>query len=190
MKSEDESLAEIPKEFYSTSSGGLFQNCIECDKYLLDPGTEYLIEKAMKNYPGFTAQDTIFDYAICMDCAMAMHQKMSKESLSKMEAYFKEHLDPSKRNADLSMDNPEGFTERCLIKETSKSESSEFQVYAHCLGDKIFLGNPPYMICGEAMEEVMSILSKATKDELGGFFNKHFSPDPDLFQTDPKLILI
>lgn len=183
---------DIPKEFYSASTGSPFDRCIECDKFLLDGKTEYLIEKAVKNYPGYQAQDTLFDYAICMTCAQAMHAKMSKESLEKMQQYFADNVDLKERQKDSEIEDLGILTQKCMIKKTSRTESTEFQLYAHCVGDKVFMGNPPYLISGEAMEEVMELLSKATKDELGGFFEKHFSPDPDLFENDPnrRLILI
>lgn len=46
------------------------------------------------------------------------------------------------------------------------------------------------MICEEAMEEIMELLSKETKEVLGGFLDKHLTPDPDLFSNDPSKTLI
>lgn len=188
---DNEMLTEIPEEFYSASTGSLFDKCIECEKNLLEGDTEYLIEKAVKNYPGYKAKDVLFDYAICMECATKMHEKMSKESLATIQEYFENNIDFKSKMEAVESGDMDRLTQNCLIKNTPKSESAEFQLYAHCRGDKLFMGNPPYVICGEAMEEVMELLSKSTKDELGGFFNKHFSPDPDLFEKDPsRLILI
>ena len=84
---------EIPKEFYSFETKAPFEFCIECNKYLLDEGTEYLIEKAIKNYEGYEAQDVIFDYAICMECAEDMRNQISKESWESMMRYFQENID-------------------------------------------------------------------------------------------------
>ncbi|MFT6866373.1 MAG: hypothetical protein ACJA08_001204 [Cyclobacteriaceae bacterium] len=187
---DDNLYRDIPKEFYSASTGIPFDRCIECDKYLLEENTEYLIEKAIKNYPGYKAQDTLFDYAICMDCAQAMHGKMSKESLENIQLYFTENVDLKERSNKSQTEDLSTLTQKCMIKDTLRNESTEFQLYAHCVGGKVFMGNPPYLISGEAMEEVMTVLSKATKDELGGFFDKHFSPDPDFFESDPKRRLI
>lgn len=187
---DDQLKRDIPKEFYSASTGEPFQECIECNKYLLDEETEYLIEKAMKNYKGFKARDTIFDYAICMDCAKEMHGKMSKESLSTLQNYFAKNVNLEQRITDSKTLDLASLTQSCMIKGIERGETDEFQIYAHCVGNKVFMGNPPYLICSEAMEEVTGMLSKSTKDELGGFFDKHFSPDPDLFEVDPKTKLI
>ncbi|WP_258102937.1 hypothetical protein [Marinoscillum sp. MHG1-6] len=185
-------LKPIPREFYSASTGVLFAHCIECDKNLLDGDTEYLIEKAVKNYPGYDAQDTIFDYAICLSCAHQMHSKMSAESLNKIQDYFNENIDFAHKQQLMEQGQAEMMTQTCMIKGTPRDGSSEFQLYAHCKGNQLVMGNPPYMISGEAMEEIIELLSESTKDELGGFFNKHFSPDPDLFEnpTPKRLILV
>jgi hypothetical protein len=83
---------EIPKIFYSYQTQKPFSNCLVCSCYLLEDQT-YIIEKALKKHPGFTAQDVIFDYAICLSCALKMRQEFSKESLEKINAYFAEHVD-------------------------------------------------------------------------------------------------
>ncbi len=185
-------LIDIPEEFRSATTGGFYEHCIECDKYLLDEGTPYLIEKVMKNYVGYKAQDTIVDYAICMDCAQKMHQKMSKESLAATQQFFKERVDiDAQVNLDMSdTDDSLGFTNKCLVRKKTKDECSEYQVYAFCRGNQMSLETPPYMICGEAMEELMELLSDSTKDELGGFFDRHFAPDPTLFEGAPNKRLI
>ena len=68
-KGHSEHTIDIPSEFYSFSSGVLFDRCIDCDKYLLEKDTEYFIEKAIRQYDGYKARDVIFEYAICFQCA-------------------------------------------------------------------------------------------------------------------------
>ena len=179
----------IPKQFYSFETNALFDHCIECNKYLLEADTEYLIEKAFKSYEGFEAKDVIFDYAICMDCAEKMRNDISRESWNQMMRYFQENMDISAR-LEMSHQPPEESINQCMIKKTSIDDCREYQVFAHCKGTKLNMQNPPYMISGAVMEELMPLLSQATKDEMDGFFNKHFSPDPSFFEPTPKLILI
>ncbi len=180
----------IPKEFYSATTHAPFDSCLACGVNVLDGSTVYLIEKAIKTYPGYDAKDTLFDYAICMACAEDVHKQLSKESMGKIEAYFAEHVDMQAKIKSVQMDDPTSLTRKCLIKNTDRNESREYQLYAQCIGDQIILDHPPYMICGEAMEEIMDVLSKETKEVLGGFLDEHFSPDPDLFSTDPSRTLI
>ena len=180
----------IPKDFYSFETDAPFERCIQCDKYLLDDDTEYIIEKAVKNYEGYSAKDVVFDYAICMDCAEEMRKEISKESWQSMMNYFQENMDVAAR---LEMQNrtPEENLKVCMIKQTAVDSCNEYQIYAHCRGKNLNMDNPPYMISGAVMEELIPLLSDKTIDEMNGFMNKHFSPDPSLMEpTPPRLVLL
>jgi len=179
----------IPSEFYSFETNSPFDKCIECEKYLLDEGTEYLIEKAVKNYEGYEAKDVVFDYAICMDCADKMRKEISKESWEKMMQYFQDNMDLENR-IEMSTQDPKENLNQCMIKKTSMDQCKEYQVFAHCNGTKLNMQNPPYMISGEVMDELLTLLSEQTIDEMNGFFKKHFSPDPSFFEPTPKLVLV
>ena len=181
---------DIPKEFYSFETNAPFERCIECEKYLLDDETEYIIEKAVKNYEGYAAKDTVFDYAICMDCAEHMRKKISKESWSSMMRYFQENMDIERR-LEMQHKHPEENLKTCMIKKTQIDDCREYQIYAHCKGGRLNMDNPPYLISGEVMEELIPLLSDKTIDDMNGFLNKHFSPDPTLMEpVPPRLILV
>lgn len=182
-------MNEITKAFYSFETNAPFEKCIECNRYLLDENTEYLIEKAIKNYPGYSAKDVVFDYAICMDCAEDMRKEISKESWSAMMNYFNRNVDFQARvkMANKSIEENVG---KCLIKGKAVNECTEYQIYAHCKGKNFNMSNPPYVICGEALDELIELLSDKTIDEMNRFFNKHFSPDPSIMEPTPRLILV
>jgi len=180
---------QIPEEFFSYETNAPFEHCIECNKYLLEKGTEYLVEKAIKNYEGYEARDVIFDYAICMDCADKMRKQISQESWGNMMRYFQENIDFESR-MKMSEQSAAQNLSHCLIKKKNIEDCREYQVFAHCIGTKLNKANPPYVISGEVMEELIPILSDKTIDEMNGFFNKHFSPDPSFFEPTPKLVLI
>ncbi len=186
--SEDQ-YQDIPKEFYSFETNQPFENCVECEKYLLDD-SDYIIEKAMKQYPGYDATDTVFDYAICMDCALRMREEFSEKSLKNVDNYFGKNvnkLTTPQSEKDLDMDDCLG---KCVIKDHHKSELNEYQIYAYCRGNKLFKGIPPYMVSGHAIDEILPLLSNETIDFLNGFYNKHFSPDPTMMEPDPRLVFI
>ena len=180
---------EIPTSFYSFETKQPFDRCIECNKYLLEEGTEYLVEKAIKNYDGYDAQDVIFDYAICLDCAEKMRKQISKESWQSMMNYFQQNMNITDR-LELSQSHPDENIKKCMIKKTTVEDCREYQIFAHCNGRHLNMQNPPYMISGAVMEELMPLLPDKTVDEMNGFFNKHFSPDPSFFEPSPKLILV
>ena len=178
---------EIPSIFHCYDSKQPFERCIDCDKYLLEDDSEYFIEKAIKNYKGFKAQDVIFEYAICATCAEKMRKKISKESMEYIEAFFSNHVDINKRMEVMqnNPENPEAWMEHCLINGAMKSELEEFQLYAHCKGKHLELSTMPYMISGAALDEIAHILSDQTKDELDNFLNQHFGPPPELEELLP-----
>lgn len=181
---------EIPKEFYSFQTKQPFERCIECDRFLLDGETEYLIEKAVRTYEGYDATDVVFDYAICMNCAEDLRKEISSESWSHIMSYFQENMDVEKRLRMMEEEKPSNNLQSCMIKGTSASDCKEYQIYAHCKGTHLNMENPPYLISGEVMDELLPLLSDKTIDEMNGFFNKHFSPDPSFFEPTPKLILV
>ena len=77
-----------------------------------------------------------------------------------------------------------------MIKKMKVDDCREYQIYAHCKGQRLNMDNPPYMLSGEVMEELLPLLSNETIDEMNGFMNKHFAPDPSLMEpTPPRLIL-
>lgn len=181
---------DIPKDFYSFETNTPFDHCIECNKYLLDDDTEYIIEKAVRNYQGFTAKDVVFDYAICMDCAEHMRKEISKESWAAMMRYFQENIDVAYRR-EMQLNHPDQVIKNCMIKKTPMESCEEYQIYAHCKGTKLNTSNPPYMLSGAVMDELLPLLSDKTVDDMNRFMNKHFSPDPSLMEpVPPRLILL
>ena len=181
---------EIPPLFYSFESGDLFKKCIECEREL-DDQCDYVIEKAMRTYPGYKATDVIFDYALCINCAMKIRESFSKKSLEALDQYFMNGA--TKRIVIVNEKgefNVDECVNTCMIKGTKASELLEFQVYAYCRGKSLSREVPPYMVSNEALDEVLPLLSNETQDILNGFFNKHFSPDPSIIQPLPKLVLV
>ncbi len=191
MKYSEDELKDIPRYLYSYVDEKPFSNCIECEKFLLDGETEYLIERICKNYPDYTATDIVFDYAICMECAMRMHSKMSKHSQKVLQEYFVNNMDIEGRkeqiNNNVSIDDS---LAKCIVSGDSASDCKEYQVCAHCVGNQVYMGNPPYMLSGVVLEEIMNILSNETQDIMNGFYNKHRPPVPGLHEPDPVLILV
>ncbi|RED94130.1 hypothetical protein [Marinoscillum furvescens] len=192
MKEENPEFVPIEKAFHSFETDAPFSHCLECEKYLLDEGTNYLIEKAVRNYQGFRAKDVIFDYAICLECAQELQKGISKESLSVMQDYMQRHFASEGRLRQLqeSQGNIPGLIEQCMVTGKSADTCEEYQIFAFCSGDKINLTMPPYMVSGQVLDELQELLSDSTRDHLNGFFNKHFTPAPGLMEPDPRFILL
>lgn len=177
----------IPQEFYSLENNTQFDRCLECDKYLLGGDTDYFIEKAIKKYDGFTAHDVIFEYAICMTCAEKIRMSLSKESMQSLEQYFIQNVDAQKRFELMQSDsdNYQDWLNNCLISGKSTNGLTEYQLFAQCRGNQMILGQMPYLVSGEILENIAELLSPETKDELDNFSKKHFGPDPKLAEELP-----
>ncbi|MDW3196967.1 MAG: hypothetical protein R8G66_31610 [Cytophagales bacterium] len=180
----------IPPLFYSFESDDLFKKCIECERPL-DDDCDYVIEKAFRNYPGYKAKDVIFDYALCMNCALEIRESFSKKSLEAMDQYFAQHTQSRIVLVDEEGNfNVDECLSSCLVKGTKVTDLTEYQIYAHCRGKQLSSQIPPYMVSNEAVDDMLPLLSNETQDILNGFFNKHFSPDPSIMNPVPKIVLV
>ena len=175
------STSAIPKIFQK-SAGGSLSDCIMCNRNVLAPAQDYLIEKVVRVYPEFKKTEIIFEYAMCLVCAEAMHNELSEESRQRMEAYFALHVDLKKREALVKPKRAsfKSWIGNCLIKGTPIKNSLEYSLYAHCSGKKMVYDFFPYAISGEVMEEVNGLLSSHTRQVLDDFIGKHFSGPPEV----------
>ena len=184
---------KIPELFYSDATKQKFQFCIECNNYLLNSGKFYVIEKAVRNYKKFNTRDTLFEYALCMDCEEAIWDTISKSSAEKLEEYYSGNIDYERRlrryekleTRDLHL-----MTSRCLIKDISIDETDEYILVAFCQDEYIIVHYAPYMICGEAMDEVGQLLSNKTIEIMDDFVGRNLGIPPEFEVKDkPRLIL-
>ena len=186
---------EIPDIFYSDANKNMFTHCINCNKYLLEDGVQYLIEKAIKRYHKFDSVDTIFEYAICMDCYEEMRKSFSEISLQRIENYFNKNVDWVERRMNLlHQQEPrlKDWLSNCLVKNTPKDELSEYQIACHCDGKDMLFSFLPYLISSDAMDEIANLLSNKTIDAINGFRDRFFKYPPewqDILSCRPVMLL-
>ncbi len=176
---------EIPSVFYSDESGLPFARCLGCDTFLLDDGTQYVIEKAYRQYPDYGTRETVFEYAMCLNCFAKLQEAMSEESLTRVRSYFDQHVNlESRRKMLLQRDDlkVEDWLEFCLIKGTPITELKEFQIIGHCDGNDLLFTLFPYAIGSDAIDEISMLLSNKTLGEIDGFMDEHFGFPPELRQ--------
>jgi len=174
---------EIPSIFYSDENSKPFSHCVSCDKYLLQTGTLYVIEKAIKRYEKFNTTDTIFEYAMCLDCYSKVCKSFSDTSKTKMQDYFDRNVDLGARRKALLEKNVlkmDEWVSKCIIKGTSVKEVSQYQICCQCDGRDLLLGLSPFMISGEAVDEIANLLSNKTLGEIDGFIGEFFPWPPEL----------
>ncbi len=168
---------EIPRVFKTFISEAYFKNCIICDRYLLDNETEYVIEKVISN--GYVE----LEYSMCLGCVEKMRQRMSEESMERVNRYFEENFDFYARRYHIlasRSSNIDDYISSCLFKDKPVHELEEYQLLGHCRGDKMLLSVFPYIVSKNAIEEVQELLSAKTSEELDDFTDRYFGLPPDL----------
>jgi len=140
----------------------------------------YVIEKAFKSYSTTASTSTVFEYAMCLSCLEEMNGKMSVESRAKIDAYYEEHINFDERREKLiDTLNEKDWLKECIIDKQEPSKGGEFQIYGQCNGETMFFQDFPFMIRGEAIDKMVSLLSNETLDELNGFMDNITSGPPE-----------
>ena len=132
---------------------------------------------------------------MCMECVDKMRNKLSEESLQRVDEFFSTRFDFFRERYNLftnQQSDVNDYISRCIVNEKSINELDEYQIFAHCRGKKLVLSVFPYMISHDVVEEVQELLSAKTRVELDDFTNKHFGLPPELREIikNKKLILI
>ncbi len=172
----------IPKVLHAFKDKAMFTHCIECEKELIMSNADYMIEKAFRQYSGYKAKDVIFEYAICLDCAARMKQKISKASLKTIHDYFMRYPDfIRERNMPLEEEaqNSEQLLETCALTGKAAATMDEFQVFAFCKGAHLHSAMKPYMISGAVADELSALLSEETQGFFDDFAGQHFGLPPE-----------
>lgn len=198
----------LPDLFHSSDTGAPFEHCLVCERPLLEADAEYVIEKAFRRYEAYEVEETIFEYALCLSChddVVAMFSDASKQA---SERYFDARVDVLDRGRRLlaaADPDPEADSEadseaspdvdvapwlrRCVAHDTPVGALREWQVLAHCVGGDLVLSHLPLVIGGEAVDELVQLLSNETIDELGGFRDEYFGLPPELQHTPSGTVL-
>ena len=179
----------IPKVFFPFLEDEPFQTCAVCQRQLLTPEVDYLIEKTYKG------AEVICEYAICLDCGQDMSTELSAESMMRIRAHMEERvdlLDRGKRLTEASPDQIEPWLENCVLTGTRQEDTDVYHICGHFRGPDLVLSIYPFMICGAAMNDMAVLLSKKTKETLDDFTDKFLGMPPeykDLFDDAPVLLL-
>ncbi len=185
----------IPEIFHSDKEGVPFSHCKICNKELVNSNEVYLIEKAYGKSPGKNHHEVIFELAYCVDCLQEMHSTLSEESRKNIETYFEQNTKLTERDAELKkhdLIDSEVWLHSCVVKNKSKDEVDEFQVYGLCQGNELIFHQAPYMICGEAIDEVMDLLSNESLGIINDFMTDLIDVPPafrELFKTKRPLFI-
>lgn len=171
----------VPEVFWSFETGQPMKRCKLCDCDLMAEGTNYLIEKAFKN------GETIFEHALCSECHGKCAAELSLDSRARIATYFEENSDIKGRFTE-GMErfgtDPDQWIGHCMVKGYPLHDCGEYQLYGFCIDNDLVFTGAPYMLCGEAIDEILDLLSPETRGAIGEMTDRLF--DIDL----PKDLLI
>lgn len=180
--------AEITPDFRDID-GKRFTHCNLCERELIATNSEYVIERAINR------GRVIFEYALCKACMQNAQSRWSEDSLQAINTYmqsavrfpiyFRESMDY------LESENPDEFDVEsrlnlCAVKNEPRSESTEYQLLGMFKGDKMLVSVFPYMLSGEAMDEIVELLSAETLGEMDDFTDDLFTWPPELSDLNPN----
>lgn len=184
----------VPPIFYPEGKNEPFKYCQVCKKELLENNERYLIEKAYKQDLENKGRKLIFEFVYCLNCQEQIQSEFSPESKEKIDNYFNANTNLEKRYQGLTKNklfDVDIWLHNCIVKNKPIDEVEEFQIYSLCEGGDMLFYHAPFMLCGEAMDDIMNLLSNKTLDIINGFWVDNIDLPPemeDIFKTK-KLIL-
>lgn len=173
----------LPDMFKNSLTGESFQFCVNCNSYLLNEDTNYLIEKAYARFAANDKPEVFAEYAICLPCYQKRYKSLSADSLQRIERFFQKNVDFTKRkNTLLSKTTREvkDWIANCVVKNSPVDEGSEYQLIAHCVGKNLVLDATPFVISASAVEELWALLSSQTQRMLDDFKDEFAGLPPEL----------
>lgn len=172
---------EIPTIFYNTETRAPIDRCLVCNSYLLID-TDYIIEKAIVNYPTTDSFDLIWEFAMCIDCMTSVLNEYSKQSHTIMDNYFKKNMNFTRLHKLISEKNYniDEWIKECIITGKRKNQCNQYQLCLQCKGKEAIFDRTPFLISDEALDEISQLLSNQTIDAMNQFRDKHFPPPEDL----------
>lgn len=201
-----EQLPDIPKEFFNSETNSPFSTCLVCDCDLMKETFPYSIERAIRHYPEMELKSVVFEYAMCAKCMAQMEKELSDETKMSIMKYFGENFNYQNRpqwlSEPLEDDEITGEVEppkfeindwisNCSVKDLPREELYEYTLCARCIGGKIIPEMAPYMISGQAQDDLIELFSNRSLGFMDDFTDKYFTGPPELkelFKGRPILV--
>ena len=183
-------FAPIPEEFYSEETGEPFHQCVECGIELLgDDDSQYMIEKCSNG------RETVFEFAMCTDCAESLHSSYSESSRAAISQFFQERVDPEARIRQLIEENEEpsadAWLRACLACGNPPVKGKSNAIVALCGGAEIIFTHAPFLVCETCELALNELISKETRGEWDRFIGRNFDMPPSAVITpDTPLVIV
>lgn len=166
----------VPSEFHSLQFDGPFTACMLCDGELTSGDRHYFIERV------FRGTEPIVEYAMCLACQMEMSNEISEESQASIQDFFAQvdHYPRLRRLEDrFDAEGIGAWLDECLVTGKKRAECQGYQIVALCQGSQLELAVTPFLLSDEAVEQLIGLISKKTRDRLDDFTGEHFGMPPE-----------
>lgn len=196
-----EQLPDIPKEFHNSETNAPFSACLVCECDLMKETVPYSIERAIRHYPEMELKSVVFEYAMCAKCMAQMEKELSDETKLAIGSYFSQNFRMADRpnwappqedeEATAFEFNVDEWISTCSVKGLNREHLYEYTLVARCIGGKIIPEMAPYMVSGQAQDDLIELFSNASLGFMDGFTDKYFTGPPELkelFKGRPILV--
>ncbi len=174
---------DIPTLFYSEETDEPFCQCVDCERDLLQDGTEYTIQKV------FVRGEAVFEYAMCRLCAERLREGFSEETQLAYQAFLFTSADLSDR-VRLVRDPDEhelpDWIDACLVCRKPRSECYRYSLSGLLTGSQLVLAEFPAMICDDCEKDLGELTSQKTRDRWDRFVEDHFEGPPGIEMDSPS----
>lgn len=190
-------LPPIPEAFFNSETGKAFDHCLVCSTDLMKEALSYSVERAIRNYPDLQLINVVFEYAICARCSFELENELSTETRLAIMGYFRDHFNPNDRptwnasESEVVEFDCEEWIGRCAFKGLPRQGLFEYSLYARCIGDRLIPDVVPYLISGQAQDEIIQLFSNRSLGFMDDFTDKYFTGPPELkalFKGRPILV--
>ena len=179
-------------KFNSELTEAPFISCCVCEINFEATGVKYIVEKSFKRVSE-NVQYSIYEYAICWDCAQKFQEKISPESNQAIQTYFFDQLRNRPPRFFEEYENPVHVSlSECMVKGTKTTDLTEYTMCGVFRDGQFSMDALPYVLSSAVLEEIAEKLSASTKDEMDDFRETYLGGPPELeelFKGRPVVFL-
>ncbi len=185
-------IAQIPQIFFNSKTNSPFEECLICNKKLLQVGCEYVVMKSYRYYKEFNKKDVTYELALCYKCHEMLYESFSEESLARLNTYWENHFKYSRQRKlmDSNNYNLDEWISCCACKAIEWNNTTSFHIYGDFVSDKMKFEAPfPYMLSEEVFDDIVNLLSNHTIDSLTKLFEIYIDFPPQFKSIFSKSII-
>lgn len=162
----------MPDHFTSLETGKPFSHCCVCKCELAEAGM-HIINKS------YTADECVFELAMCMECREDMNAKLSEESRVAMFDFMHDNTNMKQREEQLGTDSDtEAYLETCISCNADAKDLTSYTIGAMFSDKDLIKGPFPMLMCSNCEEQLSETISDETRNMWDKFIGEHFPGPP------------